>query len=72
MQDKLAAVFGGSGFLGRYVAGTLASIGWRVRAASRRPYLAGPCSRWVTSDRSMASKPMCVMPTRFRALSSAR
>jgi uncharacterized protein YbjT (DUF2867 family) len=41
MQDKLAAVFGGSGFLGRYVAGTLASIGWRVRAASRRPYLAG-------------------------------
>ena len=41
MQDKLAAVFGGSGFLGRYVVGALAGIGWRVRAASRRPYLAG-------------------------------
>ena len=41
MQDKLAAVFGGSGFLGRYVVGALAGNGWRVRAASRRPYLAG-------------------------------
>jgi uncharacterized protein YbjT (DUF2867 family) len=41
MQDKLAAVFGGSGFLGRYVVRALAGTGWRVRAASRRPYLAG-------------------------------
>jgi NADH dehydrogenase len=41
MQDKLAAVFGGSGFLGRYVVRALAGRGWRVRAASRRPYLAG-------------------------------
>ena len=41
MQDKLATVFGGSGFLGRYVVGALANDGWRVRAASRRPYLAG-------------------------------
>jgi NADH dehydrogenase len=41
MQDKLAAVFGGSGFLGRYVVAALARDGWRIRAASRRPYLAG-------------------------------
>jgi NADH dehydrogenase len=41
MQDKLAAVFGGSGFLGRYVVRALAGAGWRVRAVSRRPYLAG-------------------------------
>ena len=41
MQDQLAAVFGGSGFLGRYVVRALAGAGWRVRAVSRRPYLAG-------------------------------
>lgn len=41
MQDQLAAVLGGSGFLGRYVVRTLAGAGWRVRAVSRRPYLAG-------------------------------
>jgi uncharacterized protein YbjT (DUF2867 family) len=41
MRDKLAAVFGGSGFLGRYVVRALAGAGWRVRAVSRRPYLAG-------------------------------
>jgi NADH dehydrogenase len=41
MHDQLAAVFGGSGFLGRYVVRALAGAGWRVRAVSRRPYLAG-------------------------------
>jgi NADH dehydrogenase len=34
-------VFGGSGFVGRYAIGALAKSGWRVRAASRRPDLAG-------------------------------
>lgn len=37
---KLVTVFGGSGFVGRYVAKALAEQGWRVRVASRRPDLA--------------------------------
>ncbi len=41
MHDKVTAVFGASGFLGRYAVGALAGHGWRVRAAGRRPYLAG-------------------------------
>lgn len=36
----LATVFGGSGFIGRYVVGALARRGWRVRVAVRRPHLA--------------------------------
>ena len=40
--DKgLATVFGGSGFLGRLVVRALLKRGWRVRAAVRRPDLAG-------------------------------
>ena len=36
-NPKIATVFGGSGFVGRYVAARLARQGWRVRVAVRRP-----------------------------------
>jgi NADH dehydrogenase len=40
-DGKLATVFGGSGFIGRYIVWSLARGGYRVRAAVRRPELAG-------------------------------
>ena len=39
--DRLATVFGGSGFVGRYIVQAYARSGWRVRVAVRRPDLAG-------------------------------
>ncbi|MEM8852445.1 MAG: complex I NDUFA9 subunit family protein [Pseudomonadota bacterium] len=38
---KLVTVFGGSGFVGRYLVRALAKDGWRVRVAVRRPDLVG-------------------------------
>lgn len=40
-MDKLVTIFGGSGFVGRYIARRMAQQGWRVRVAVRRPNEAG-------------------------------
>ena len=36
-MSKLVTIFGGSGFVGRYIAREMAQQGWRVRVACRRP-----------------------------------
>lgn len=36
-MSKLVTIYGGSGFLGRYIARRLAKDGWRVRVATRSP-----------------------------------
>lgn len=36
-MSKLVTIFGGSGFVGRYIAQRMAKQGWRVRIAVRRP-----------------------------------
>ncbi|MBV7410877.1 complex I NDUFA9 subunit family protein [Maritimibacter sp. DP1N21-5] len=36
-MSKLVTIYGGSGFLGRYIARRMAKAGWRVRVAVRRP-----------------------------------
>src|ERR1700685_1866628 len=38
--NRLATVFGGSGFLGRYIVRALVHQGWRIRVAVRPPDLA--------------------------------
>ena len=36
-MSKLVTIYGGSGFVGRYIARRMAAAGWRVRVAVRRP-----------------------------------
>ncbi|MGC3940474.1 complex I NDUFA9 subunit family protein [Roseobacter sp. EG26] len=36
-MTKLVTIYGGSGFVGRYIARRMAKAGWRVRVAVRRP-----------------------------------
>lgn len=36
-MSKLVTIYGGSGFVGRYIARQMARAGWRVRVAVRRP-----------------------------------
>jgi NADH dehydrogenase len=40
-NNQIVTIFGGSGFVGRYAVRALAKDGYRVRAACRRPDLAG-------------------------------
>ncbi|MFZ3582576.1 complex I NDUFA9 subunit family protein [Loktanella sp. DJP18] len=40
-MTKLVTIFGGSGFVGRYIARRLAKDGWRIRVACRTPEEAG-------------------------------
>ena len=40
-MSKLVTIFGGSGFVGRYIALRMAKEGWRVRVAVRNPEQAG-------------------------------
>jgi uncharacterized protein YbjT (DUF2867 family) len=37
MAEKLATVFGGAGFVGRYIVQRLARAGWRIRVPQRNP-----------------------------------
>jgi uncharacterized protein YbjT (DUF2867 family) len=37
MTEKLATVFGGAGFVGRYLVQRLAQAGWRIRVPARNP-----------------------------------
>ena len=36
-MSQLVTIYGGSGFVGRYIARRMAKAGWRVRVAVRRP-----------------------------------
>ena len=36
-MSELVTIYGGSGFVGRYIARRMAQAGWRVRVAVRRP-----------------------------------
>ncbi len=40
-MSKLVTIYGGSGFVGRYIARRLAQDGWRIRVAVRNPEQAG-------------------------------
>lgn len=53
-NNRLATVFGGSGFVGRHAVRALAKSGWRVRAAVRRPDLAGHLQPLGTVGQIMA------------------
>ena len=54
----IVTIFGGSGFIGRYVTQRMARAGWRVRVAVRRPERgAASCGPTASSARSSRSRP---------------
>ncbi len=53
-SQELVTVIGGSGFLGRHIVRALAKLGYRVRAAVRRPDLAGHLQPLGTVGQIMA------------------
>ena len=60
-MTKLVTIFGGSGFVGRYIARRMAQAGWRVRVAVRRrtrPFLSNPTAQLVRSNQSGATSVM--------------
>ena len=60
-MTKLVTIFGGSGFVGRYIARRMAKAGWRVRVAVRRPneaILLNPTAQLVRSNQSAATSGM--------------
>jgi nucleoside-diphosphate-sugar epimerase len=62
-QGSLVTVFGGSGFVGRHAVEALARDGWRVRAAVRRPDLAGHLQPMGDVGRSTPCRPICAFRT---------
>ena len=45
---KTVAIFGGTGFIGRYIVRDLAKRSWRVNVATRDATGRATCSRWET------------------------
>ncbi|MEO0800527.1 MAG: complex I NDUFA9 subunit family protein [Pseudomonadota bacterium] len=63
----LVTIFGGSGFVGRYATRALAKRGWRVRAAVRRPDLAGHLQPMGAPGQVMAVQANLRYPDSIRA-----
>ena len=61
---RLVTVFGGSGFIGRYVVRALVRRGWRVRVAVRRPDLAGFLQPLGDVGQIHAVQANCAIPPR--------
>ena len=63
--EDLATVLGGTGFVGRYAVRALAGDGWRIRAATRRPDLAGHLQPMgAVKGKFSLCRPTFAIPTR--------
>ena len=68
-STKLVTVFGGSGFIGRYVVQALAKRGYRIRVAVRRPGSRRPCAaaRHGRADQADPGEPPLSLVGRSRS-----